>query len=103
MLAAGIKAPVPLEELEIHLREEIERQMKSGLPGQEAFEISARRIGQPETLRVEFMKTARLDKVQLRRRAGYPLMAKGVLKAGLWGLLINIFVLMMALGLLGNE
>ena len=25
MLAAGIKSPVPLEELEIHLREEIER------------------------------------------------------------------------------
>ena len=30
MLAAGIKTPVPLEELEIHLREEIEQQMKSG-------------------------------------------------------------------------
>jgi hypothetical protein len=25
MLAAGIKTPVPLEELEIHLRDEIER------------------------------------------------------------------------------
>jgi len=25
MLAAGIKSPLPLEELEIHLREEIER------------------------------------------------------------------------------
>ena len=31
MLAAGIKTPVPLEELEIHLREEIEQQMKSGI------------------------------------------------------------------------
>jgi hypothetical protein len=71
MLAAGIKMPVPLEELEIHLREEFEQQMKSGLPGQEAFEISARRIGQPETLRMEFMKTARPGKAQLRRRAGY--------------------------------
>ena len=29
MLAAGIKTPVPLEELEIHLREEIEQQSKS--------------------------------------------------------------------------
>jgi hypothetical protein len=71
MLAAGIKTPVPLEELESHLREEIGRQIKSGLPGQEAFEISTRQIGQPETLRVEFMKTARPDKAQLRRRAGY--------------------------------
>jgi hypothetical protein len=33
MLAAGIKTPVPLDELEIHLREEIERQMASGLDG----------------------------------------------------------------------
>ena len=71
MLTAGIKTPVPLEELESHLREEIERQMKSGLDKQKAFEISARRIGQHEMLRVEFMKTARPDKVQLRRRAGY--------------------------------
>ena len=30
MLAAGIKTPVPLEELDIHLREDIEQQMKSG-------------------------------------------------------------------------
>jgi hypothetical protein len=33
MLAAGIETPLPLEELEIHLREEIERQVKSGLNG----------------------------------------------------------------------
>jgi hypothetical protein len=31
MLAAGIKTPVPLEELESHLRDEIEWQMKSGI------------------------------------------------------------------------
>ena len=40
MLAAGIKTPVPLEELEIHLREEIERQMQSGMNEQASF-ISA--------------------------------------------------------------
>ena len=59
MLAAGIKTPVPLEELEIHLREEIERQMKSGLSGQEAFEISIRQIGQPKRLNNEFKKSER--------------------------------------------
>lgn len=37
-----------------------------------------------------------------RRRAGYPLMAKGVLRAGFFGMLVNAFVLMMALGLLGD-
>ena len=56
MLAAGIKTPVPLEELEIHLREEIEGQMKSGLNVKQAFEISILRIGQPEILEREFKK-----------------------------------------------
>jgi hypothetical protein len=57
MLAAGIKAPVPLEELENHLREEIERQMKSGLSQQKAFEISLLQIGRPEILGHEFKKS----------------------------------------------
>jgi len=59
MLAAGIKTPVPLDELEIHLREEMERQMKSGLNEQKAFEISVPRIGQPEALDSEFKKSER--------------------------------------------
>jgi hypothetical protein len=59
MLAAGIKTPVPLEELEIHLREEIQQQMKSGLSGQDAFEISIRQIGQPKRLNNEFKKSER--------------------------------------------
>jgi len=57
MLAAGIKTPVPLEELEIHLREEIERQMKLGLNEQKAFEISVSRVGRPEILVGEFKKS----------------------------------------------
>ena len=56
MLAAGIKTPVPLEELEIHLREDIERQMRSGLDVQKAFEAATRQIGQARALRSEFEK-----------------------------------------------
>jgi hypothetical protein len=56
MLAAGIKTPVPLEELEIHLREEIEQQIKSGLNKQKAFEISVARIGEAAPIRKEFKK-----------------------------------------------
>jgi hypothetical protein len=59
MLAAGIKTPVPLEELEIHLREEIERQIKSEPNEQKAFEISVQRIGQPKMLDGEFKKCER--------------------------------------------
>jgi hypothetical protein len=51
---------VPLEELEIHLREEIERQVKSGLNEQKAFEISVRQIGQPKILNREFKKSERI-------------------------------------------
>ena|GEM_PF-1896921 len=56
MLAAGIKTPVPLEELEIHLRDEIEQRMKFGLEQQKAFENSIQQIGQPEMLKNEFTK-----------------------------------------------
>ena len=56
MLAAGIKTPVPLEELEIHLREEIERQVKSGQNEQQAFETGTASIGQTKLLKIEFKK-----------------------------------------------
>jgi Sec-independent protein translocase protein (TatC) len=56
MLAAGIKTPAPLEELEIHLREEIERQTKSGLSETEAFTTAIQKIGQAQMLQNEFNK-----------------------------------------------
>ena len=57
MLAAGIQTPVPLDELEIHLREGIERLMKTGLSEQRAFEFAAQQIGQPKAIKNEFKKT----------------------------------------------
>ena len=60
MFVAGIKTPVPLDELEIHLREEIERQMKSGIGEQKAFEISVQQIGQPKMLKTEFNKIEKI-------------------------------------------
>ncbi len=56
MLAAGIKTPVPLEELEIHLREDIERQMELGTTPQLAFENSVQQIGHASELKGEFKK-----------------------------------------------
>jgi hypothetical protein len=60
MLAAGIKTPVPLEELEIHLREEIEQQMKLGLSGQDAFNSTVQKIGEAGLLKAEFKKAGGL-------------------------------------------
>jgi len=59
MLAAGIKFPVPLDELEIHLREEIERQVRSGLNPQQAFEAAAQQIGEAKAVKSEFNKIER--------------------------------------------
>ena len=58
MLAAGVQSPVPLDELENHLREEMEQQMKAGVTESEAFQIAATIIGQPQTVRGEFNKIA---------------------------------------------
>jgi hypothetical protein len=59
MLAAGIKTPTPLEELEVHLRDEIELQIKSGLNESRAFEFAVQWIGRPKMLDVEFKKNER--------------------------------------------
>lgn len=56
MLAAGIKTPVPLEELEIHLREEIDRQIKSGMNAGQAFQHAVQEIGCARELQNEFSK-----------------------------------------------
>lgn len=56
MLAAGIKSPQVLEEVEGHLLEEIEQCLKSGMDERRAFETVAAQIGQPAALKTEFKK-----------------------------------------------
>ena len=65
MRAAGIKTPVPLEELESHLREEIETQMRSGVPAERAFAVAVERFGDSARLHEEFEKAA--DPLKARR------------------------------------
>ena len=59
MLAAGIKTPVPLVELENHLREDVEDEMLSGANSEEAFEKATRRIGLAGEISNEFDKTSK--------------------------------------------
>src|SRR5271154_6758117 len=56
MLAAGIQSPVPLEELESHLRDEVAQEIASGSTAQLAFEIAVQRIGRAGALKAEFKK-----------------------------------------------
>jgi hypothetical protein len=58
MLAAGIKASA-LHELEIHLREEMEKQQQTGLDEAAAFEAAIQNIGKPAALTDEFKKLGR--------------------------------------------
>jgi len=56
MLAAGIQSPVPLEELETHLREEIAALLESGSCEADAFHSAVQKFGPPPAVRNEFKK-----------------------------------------------
>jgi hypothetical protein len=56
MHAAGIQTPVPLVELESHLRAAIEQQAKAGLNEQDAFTAAVQKLGSAHTVQNEFMK-----------------------------------------------
>jgi hypothetical protein len=58
MLAAGIKAPAPLEELELHLREEVEQQLRCDADPRQAFASAVERMGYPGDLEREFSKAS---------------------------------------------
>ena len=66
MAAAGIKSRDVLDELESHVRENIEQQLRSGVTAEKAFEHAIQRMGQARALREEFGK---IDRATLRRRA----------------------------------
>src|SRR5439155_878205 len=89
MFAAGMKNPGALDELESHLREEVEQRMRWGVSAQQAFEIAAQCLGQPAALLNEFAKAGatagtRLQRLKtaLLRFIGAPLPAPAALTAG---------------------
>ena len=88
MLTDGIKSPAPLDELESHLREEIERQMKSESNEQQAFEIAVEKIGQASELKIEFKKIGGTMETRLVKLMG----AACVAVAFLFSLWISLFL-----------
>jgi hypothetical protein len=56
MAAGGIKMPEALDELESHLRDDVDQQLRAGLNAEQVFGISVRQIGQAEMLKTEFNK-----------------------------------------------
>jgi hypothetical protein len=80
MLDAGIKSPVPLEELESHLREDLERQIRAGADAEQAFQHAVQRIGQGDGLKQEFEK---LEDAKRRRTREVLRLWSGIAGAGL--------------------
>jgi hypothetical protein len=56
MMADGVKPPMPLNELESHLREDVRALMSAGKPEDQAFQLAVSRLGNPGQLRTEFKK-----------------------------------------------
>lgn len=90
MLTAGIKSPTPLDELEIHLREEIERQTQAGLSVEEAFKSSVQKIGEGYVLKTEFAKIGGAKESNKWKRWPAVFISLGiVVPLGLYALLKN--------------
>jgi hypothetical protein len=94
LLAAGIQTPVPLEELESHLREEIAQQTKSGVQEPGAFNLAIRKIGQPSLLNREFGKTGGFRDILSRRRTLKITLSINGLLGAIWLIwLLNCFAI----------
>jgi hypothetical protein len=59
IVAAGIKSSDVLDELESHLREDVERRMRAGATAERAFRDAVIQVGTAEQLRTEFGKISK--------------------------------------------
>jgi hypothetical protein len=64
MADGGVHAVEVMEELESHLREDIEAQQSAGVGEQEAFAASVARLGGAEVLKKEFDKVGGMNRVK---------------------------------------
>src|SRR5690242_1259846 len=71
MGASGIKDRPVLDELESHLRDEWEEQMRAGSHAEQAFAIAAQRLGQPATLECEFEKVRQSESPPERMKEAF--------------------------------
>lgn len=93
MLAAGIKTPVPMDELESHLRDEIEEQVKLRLSPEQAFRKGILKFGNACTLKNEFEKN---NQTKLMKKIIF-------ISLGILGILIGIGFVMPAVAQYRNE
>lgn len=89
MLDCGFKSLKALEELEDHLRDDIEAQVRSGLNEEQALEQALRRLGTPAELKKEFAKSPRPAAAQHRKflECFYFICAAAAILIDLWTLI----------------
>src|SRR4051812_39318173 len=72
MAAGGVNSPEVLDELESHLRDDLERQMQSGSSEEQAFQAAVHQIGQAGVLKKEFKRAGGL-------KGAFPRKLRGIL------------------------
>ncbi|HSY19434.1 MAG TPA: hypothetical protein VK815_13920 [Candidatus Acidoferrales bacterium] len=73
MFAAGLNDSSALDELESHLRDDIEQQTRAGRSVENAFTLATRQIGRAAPLKTEFAKTGETLWEQIRHILFIPL------------------------------
>ena len=86
MQAGGLKTPVPLEELEVHLRDGVGEKMRAGLDAQTAFASAVGQVGPADVIRAEFKKARESRESRLVKVLGMA----GCSFAGLFSMLMGI-------------
>jgi len=71
MIASGIKSPDVLDELESHLRDEIEAQRCAGVNSEVVFQNATRRLGNPAVLETEFGKIGETREASARVKQAF--------------------------------
>lgn len=101
MVAAGIKRADILDELESHLRDDVERRIQSGADTAQLFQKALAQFGQPHLLKAEFKKVQNRERQYMKRGL--------IISAGIIGILVGMALVMPAvaqyrqLGAMRNE
>ena len=85
---AGLKSRAVLDELESHLRDDIDRQVQSGAAAVSAFENASRRIGNARRLKEEFNRIENAERKYMKRIL--------MIGAGIIGVLVGMAFVMPA-------
>jgi hypothetical protein len=101
MLAAGIKSADILDELESHLRDDVERRIRSGADTAEIFQRALAQFGPPHLLKAEFERIENRERKYMKRGL--------IITAGIVGIMVGMALVMPAvaqyrqLGAMKNE